>query len=89
MLSFDILIKESVVVKYANSNILSMEEIKTTFPFIYMKQFDFYFIFELTLCDLFAKRCDKNFFGVVFNKNNPTNSFFLGSIGFAGFYFGR
>ena len=25
----------------------------------------------------------------MFNKNNPTNSFFLGSIGFAGFYFGR
>ena len=53
-----------------------MEEIKTTFPFIYMKQFDFYFIFELTPDDLFVKRGDKNFFGVVFNKNNPTNSFF-------------
>ena len=26
---------------------------------------------------------------VVFNKNNPTNSFLLGSIDFAGFYFGR
>ena len=25
----------------------------------------------------------------MFNKNNPTNSFLLGSIGFAGFYFGR
>ena len=49
-----------------------------------MKQFDFYFIFELTLCDLFVKH-GKNFFGVVFNKNNPTNSFFLGSIGFADF----
>ena len=61
-----------------------MEEIKTTFPFIYMKQFDFYFIFELTLCDLFVKH-GKNFFLVVFNKNNPTNSFFLGSIGFADF----
>ena len=75
------------MIKYANSNILSMDEIKTTFPFIY--QIDSYFIFELTLCDLFVKRGDKNFFGVVFNKNNPTNSFFLGSIGFAGFYFGR
>ena len=53
-----------------------MEEIKTTFPFIYIKQIDFYFIFELTLCDLFVKH-GKNFFGVVFNKNNPTNSFFL------------
>ena len=65
-----------------------MEEIKTTFPFIYIKQIDFYFIFELTLCDLFVNH-GKNFFGLVFNKNNPTNSFFLGSIGFAGFYFGR
>ena len=55
-----------------------MEEIKTTFPFIYIKQIDFYFIFELTPDDLFVKRCDKNFFGVVFNKNNPTNSFLLG-----------
>ena len=86
MLSFDILIKESVVVKYANSNILIMEEIKTTFPFIYIKQIDFYFIFELTLCDLLVKH-GKNFFLVVFNKNNPTNSFLLVSIGFAGFYF--
>ena len=84
MLSFDISIKESVVVKYANSNILSVEEIKTTFPFIY--QIDSYFIFELTLCDLFVKH-GKNFFLVVFNKNNPTNSFLLVSIGFAGFYF--
>ena len=64
-----------------------MDKIKTTFPFIYMKQFDFYFIFELTHDDLFVKRGDKNFFLVVFNKNNPTNSFLLVSIGFAGFYF--
>ena len=49
-----------------------MEEIKTTFPFIYIKQIDSYFIFELTPDDLFVKRGDKNFFGVVFNKNNPT-----------------
>ena len=75
MLSFDISIKESVVVKYANSNILSIDEIEITFPFIYMKQFDFYFIFELTPDDLFVKH-GKNFFLVVFNKNNPTNSFF-------------
>ncbi len=66
-----------------------MDEIKTTFPFIYIKQIDFCFIFVLTPDDLFVKRGDKNFFLVVFNKNNPTNSFFLGSIGFAGFYFGR
>ena len=79
MLSFDISIKESVVVKYANGNILSMDEIKTTFPFIYIKQIDFYFIFELTPDDLFVKLGDKNFFGVVFNKNNPTNSFLLGN----------
>ena len=64
-----------------------MEEIKTTFPFIY--QIDSYFIFELTPDDLFVKRGGKNFFLVVFNKNNPTKSFLLGSIGFAGFYFGR
>ena len=62
MLSFDISIKESVVVKYANSNILIMEEIKTTFPFIYIKQIDFCFIFVLTPDDLFVKRGDKNFF---------------------------
>ena len=88
MLSFDISIKESVVVKYANSNILSIDEIEITFPFIYIKQIDSYFIFELIPDDLFVKRGDKNLFLVVFNKNNPTNSFFLG-IGFAGFYFGR
>ena len=64
-----------------------MEEIKTTFPFIY--QIYSYFIFEFTPDDLFVNWGYKNFFGVVFNKNNPTNSFFLGSIGFAGFYFGR
>ena len=73
--------------KICDSNILSIDEIEITFPFIY--QIDSYFIFELTPDDLFVKRGDKNFFGVVFNKNNPTNSFFLGSIGFAGFYFGR
>ena len=62
-----------------------MDEIKTNFPFIYIKQIDSYFIFELTPDDLFVKRGDKNFFLVVFNKNNPTNSFFLGSIGFQDF----
>ena len=56
-----------------------MDKIKTTFPFIYIKQIDFYFIFELTPDDLFVKRSDKNFFFVVFNKNNPTNSFLLGN----------
>ena len=45
-----------------DSNILIMDEIKTTFPFIYMKQIDFYFIFELTPDDLFVKRGGKNFF---------------------------
>ena len=39
-----------------------MDEIKTTFPFIYIKQIDFYFIFDLTPDDLFVKRGDKNFF---------------------------
>ena len=56
-----------------------MDEIKTTFPFNYKKQIDFYFIFELTPDDLFIKRVDKNLFSVGFNKNNPTNSFLLGS----------
>ena len=66
-----------------------MEEIKTTFPFIYIKQIYSYFIFKFIPDDLFVKRGDKNFFGVVFNKNNPTKSFLLGGVGFAGFYFGR
>ena len=56
-----------------------MDEIEITFPFIYIKQIDFYFIFEFTPDDLFAKRGDKNFFLEVFNKNNPTNSFLLGN----------
>ena len=55
-----------------------MDKIKTTFPFIYIKQIDFYFIFELTPGDLFVK-LGKNFFLVVLNKNNPTNSFLLGN----------
>ena len=45
-----------------DSNILSMDEIKTTFPSIYMKQIDFNFIFELTPDDLFVTRGDKIFF---------------------------
>ena len=45
-----------------DSNILIMDEIKTTFPFIYIKQIDSYFIFEFTPDDLFVKRGDKNFF---------------------------
>ena len=44
-----------------------------------MKQIDFYFIFELTPDDLFVTLGEKNFFLVVFNKNNPTNSFLLGN----------
>ena len=39
-----------------------MDEIKTTFPSVYMKQIDFYFIFELTPDDLFVTRGDKIFF---------------------------
>ena len=73
--------------KICDSNILSIDEIEITFPFIY--QIDSYFIFELTPDDLFVKRGGKNFFLVVFNKNNPTNSFLLGGVGFAWFYFGR
>ena len=66
-----------------------MDEIKTNFPFVCIKQIDSYFIFEFTHDDLFVNWGDKNFFLVVFNKNNPTNSFLLGGVGFAGFYFGR
>ena len=44
-----------------------------------MKQIDFYFIFELTPDDLFVMRGEKIFFLVVFYKNNPINSFLLGS----------
>ena len=39
-----------------------MDEFKTIFPFIYIKQIDFYFIFQFTPDDLSAKRGDKNFF---------------------------
>ena len=39
-----------------------MDENKTIFPFIYIKQIDFCFIFVLTPDDLFVKRGDKNFF---------------------------
>ena len=66
-----------------------MDEIEITFPFIYIKQIDFYFIFEFIPNDLFVKRGDKNFFGLVFDKNNPTKSFLFLIILFAGFYFGR
>jgi len=73
--------------KICDSNILSIDEIEITFPFIY--QIDSYFIFEFIPDDLFVKRGDKNFFGVVFDKNNPTKSFLFLIILFAGFYFGR
>ena len=39
-----------------------MDEIKTTFPFIYIKRIDSYFIFEFIPDDLFVNRGDKNFF---------------------------
>ena len=55
-----------------------MDEIKTTFPFIYIKQIDSYFIFVL-----------KIFFLLCLIKIIQQIPFFLGSIGFAGFYFGR
>ena len=39
-----------------------MDEIKTTFPFIYIKQIYPFFIFEFIPDDLFVKRGDKIFF---------------------------
>lgn len=70
-----------------NSNLITMNEIKKNFYNIYLKQIDFNFIFELNANDLFITRDDKIFFLVVFNKNNPTNSFLLGSIFFKKYFF--
>ena len=39
-----------------------MDEIKTNFPFVCIKQIDSYFIFEFIPDDLFVNRGDKNFF---------------------------
>ena len=62
-----------------NSNLITMEDLKKKFPIIYMKQIDLNYVFELTSDDLFIQRADKIYFLVVFNKNNPTKSFLLGS----------
>jgi hypothetical protein len=62
-----------------NSNLLTMEDIKKKFPIIYMKQIDLNYVFELNSEDLFIQRADKIYFLVVFNSNNPTKSFLLGS----------
>lgn len=52
-----------------------------------MKQFDFNYVFELNASDLFITQGNKIFFLVVFNKNNPTNSFLLGSIFLKKYFF--
>ena len=70
-----------------DSNLITMSEIKKRFYNIYLKQIDFNYIFELNANDLFITRGDKIFFLVVFNKNNPTNSFLLGSIFFKKYFF--
>ena len=62
-----------------NSNLITMEDLKKKFPIIYMKQIDLNYVFELTSDDLFIQRADKIYFLVVFNINNPTKSFLLGS----------
>ena len=62
-----------------DSNLITMEDMKNKFPVIHMKQIDLNFEFELNSNDLFIQRADKIFFLVVFNKNNPTKSFLLGS----------
>ena len=63
-----------------NSNLLSMNQIKNSFPNLYLKQIDFNYIFELNAEDLFIPKGDSIFFLVVFNQKNPTNSFTLGKI---------
>ena len=63
-----------------NSNLLSMNQIKNSFPNLYLKNIDFNYIFELTAEDLFITKGDNIFFLVVFNKKNPTESFSLGKI---------
>ena len=70
-----------------DSNLLSMEQIKNSFPTLYMKQLDFNYIFELNATDLFITKGDRIFFLVVFNINNPTNSFLLGSIFLKKYFF--
>ena len=70
-----------------DSNLITMSDIKKKFYNIYLKQIDFNYIFELNANDLFVTRGDKIFFLVVFNKNNPTNSFLLGSIFFKKYFF--
>ena len=62
------------------SKLVDLTLIEQTFPNIYFKQVDLNYVFELNAKDLFAVRGDEIFFLVVFNKNNPTNSFLLGSI---------
>ena len=70
-----------------NSNLLPMSQIKNTFPILYLKQIDFNYIFELDVNDLFITKGDYIFFLVVFNKNNPTNSFLLGNIFLKKYFF--
>ena len=81
------LLKDKFYYYVCDSSLLSMEQIKNSFPALYMKQIDFNYIFELNASDLFITRGDKIFFLVVFNKNNPTNSFLLGSIFLKKYFF--
>ena len=70
-----------------NSNLLPMSQIQNSFPILYLKQIDFNYIFELGVNDLFITKGDYIFFLVVFNKNNPTNSFLLGNIFLKKYFF--
>ena len=63
-----------------NSNLISLRVLEENFPNMYLKQINLDYVFELNATDLFAQRGDEIFFLVIFNKNNPTNSFLLGSI---------
>ena len=81
------LLKNRFYYYVCNSNFLSFEKIKSSFPVLYFKQIDYNYIFELNADDLFVTRGDKIFFLVLFNKNNPTRSFLLGSIFLKKYFF--
>ena len=70
-----------------NSNLLPMSQIQSSFPVLYLKQIDYNFIFELNANDLFITKGDNIFFLVLFNKNNPINSFLLGNIFLKKYFF--
>ena len=64
-----------------------MNKIRENFPFLYFKQNQLDFTFELTPGDLFVQIGEEIFVLVVFNKNNPTYSFLLGNIFLQKYFF--